>query len=142
MCHLYRSGHRQVLLAPRGRVLAVGCPVLSRAQEDAMANLGTDDPVIARFRAALDSAFGERIERVVLYGSRARGDARPDSDYDVAVFLRDMDDRWPEMKRLADISTEILIDTDEFVHAMPFRAGAWNERTPLMREIRIEGIDL
>ena len=107
-----------------------------------MANERTDDPVIARFRAALDSAFGDRIERVVLYGSRARGDAGSDSDYDVAVFLRDMDDRWPEVKRLADISTEILIDTDEFVHAMPFRAGTWNERTPLMREIRIEGIDL
>jgi predicted nucleotidyltransferase len=106
-----------------------------------MANLKTDDPVIARFRTALDSTFGGRIERVVLYGSRARGDAGSDSDYDVAVFLRDMDDRWPEIKRLADISTEILIDTDEFVHAMPFRAGARNERAPLMREIRIEGID-
>jgi predicted nucleotidyltransferase len=103
-------------------------------------NLRTDDPVIARFRVALDSVFGQRIERVVLYGSRARGDSG--SDYDVAVFLRDMDDRWPEMKRLADITTDILIDTNEFVHAMPFRAGAWNERTPLMREIRIEGIDL
>jgi uncharacterized protein len=111
-------------------------------QEDPVANLRTDDPVIARFRAALHSAFGQRIERVVLYGSRARGDSGSDSDYDVAVFLRDMDDRWSEMKRLADISTEILIDTDEFVHAMPFRAGAWNERTPFMREIRIEGIDL
>jgi hypothetical protein len=32
-----------------------------------------------------------------------------------------MDDLWAETKRLADISTEILIDTDEFVHAMPFR---------------------
>ena len=87
-------------------------------------------------------AFGDRIERVVLFGSRGRGDSGPDSDYDVAVFLRDMDDRWAETKQLADISTEILMDTDEFVHAMPFRAGAWNERTPLMREIRIEGVDL
>jgi predicted nucleotidyltransferase len=45
------------------------------------------DPVLRKFRAALDEVYGERIERVVLYGSRARGDARPDSDYDVAVFL-------------------------------------------------------
>ncbi|MGO8801135.1 MAG: nucleotidyltransferase domain-containing protein [Roseiarcus sp.] len=48
------------------------------------------DPVLSRFRAALDEAYGERIERVVLFGSRARGDARPDSDYDVAVFLKDL----------------------------------------------------
>jgi len=43
----------------------------------------TSDPVLTRFRAALDALYGDRIERVVLHGSRARGDARPDSNYDV-----------------------------------------------------------
>jgi predicted nucleotidyltransferase len=60
-----------------------------------------DDPTLARFRAALAEVYGARLERIVLYGSRARGDARPDSDYDVAVFLRDMDDRGRELYRLA-----------------------------------------
>ena len=46
------------------------------------------DPILSRFRAALQEVYGERIERVVLFGSRARGDFQPDSDYDVAVFLR------------------------------------------------------
>jgi uncharacterized protein len=100
------------------------------------------DPVLARFRAALDAMYGNQIERVVLFGSRARGDARPDSDYDVAVFLRDMSDRFAELYRLADLSTDILGDTGEFVHAMPYRAGAYDERTPLMREIRREGVEL
>ncbi len=102
----------------------------------------TDDPVLVRFRRALDEMYGERLERVVLYGSRARGDAGPESDYDVAVFLRDMDDRFAELYRLAELSTEILDDTGEFVHAMAYRAGSYEERTPLMREIRLEGIDL
>lgn len=100
------------------------------------------DSIVARFRTALDAAYGDRLGRVVLYGSRARGDANPDSDYDIAVFLRDMGDRWTEVKRLASIETDILTDTGELVHAMPFRMGAWNDRTPLMREIRIEGIDV
>jgi predicted nucleotidyltransferase len=52
--------------------------------------------------------YGERLERVVLFGSRARGDAHRDSDYDVAVFLRDMADRAAEMNRLADLSTKII----------------------------------
>jgi hypothetical protein len=34
------------------------------------------DPILKRFRAALDVLYGDRIERVVLYGSRARGDAQ------------------------------------------------------------------
>ena len=53
-----------------------------------------DDPILRRFRAALDRLYGDRIERVVLFGSRARGDAREDSDYDVAVFLKRLADRW------------------------------------------------
>jgi len=100
------------------------------------------DPVLARFRSALDGLYGDRIDRVVLFGSRARGDARPDSDYDVAVFLRDLPDRFSELYRLADLSTELIEETGEFVHAMPYAASAYGERTPLMREIRLEGIDL
>ena len=71
----------------------------------------TDDPVIARFRTALRETYGDRLERAVLYGSRARGDARKDSDYDVAVFLRDMDDRGAELYRLADLSeTQVAVE--------------------------------
>ena len=66
-----------------------------------MATILTDDPVLVRFRKALGEIYGDRLERVVLYGSRARGDGRPDSDYDVAVFLRDMNDLGPELHRLA-----------------------------------------
>jgi predicted nucleotidyltransferase len=58
-----------------------------------MAKITPDDPVLSRFRTAPDKAYGGRLERVVLQGSRARGDARPDSDYDVAVFPRDNADR-------------------------------------------------
>ncbi|HJU14922.1 MAG TPA: nucleotidyltransferase domain-containing protein [Stellaceae bacterium] len=102
-----------------------------------------DDPILTRFRAAVTEIYGDRVERVVLFGSRARGDAREDSDYDVAVFLRDYaPGTTTELYRLADLSSAILDDTGQFIHAMPYRAGSYNERTPLMHEIRAEGIDL
>lgn len=100
------------------------------------------DPILSRFRATLDQLYGESLERVVLFGSRARGDAHRDSDYDVAVFLKDLSDRWREINRLAAIETDILAETGAFIHAMPYRAGSYRERTPLMHEIRREGIDL
>jgi len=46
-----------------------------------------NDPILARFRAALENLYGARLDRVVLFGSRARGEGGPASDYDVAVFL-------------------------------------------------------
>src|SRR6266404_9006988 len=96
-----------------------------------------NDPVLRRFRATLDEIYGQRLERVVLYGSRARGDAQDDSDYDVAVFLRDMPDRIAELYRLADLSTAILEDSGAFIHAMAYPAGSYNDpRMPLMYAIR------
>src|SRR5256885_16195843 len=101
---------------------------------------GLDDLILKRFRAAVDEIYGDRIERVVLFGSRARGDAREDSDYDIAVFLNDLTDRWREMHRLAGLGTGILEETGEFVHAMTHRAGFYRERTPLMHADRKDRI--
>ena len=101
--------------------------------------MASQDSVLTRFRSALETLYGDRIERVVLFGSQARGDSRPDSDYDVAVFLKGLDSRWEEADRIADAATQIMDETGAFVHAMPYPAGAWRERTPLMHEIRREG---
>lgn len=101
-----------------------------------------DDPILKRLRRALDELYGARIERVVLFGSRARGDACEDSDYDVAVFLNDLTDRWREFDRLADLRADFLEEADVFIDAKPYPAGAYRDRTALMREIRREGIDL
>jgi predicted nucleotidyltransferase len=105
--------------------------------------MATANPLIlTKFRAALQALYGERIERVVLYGSRARGDARADSDYDIAVFLKDLGDRWNEIDRIVALEGEILDETGAVINALPFGAGSYNERTPLMHEIRLEGIDV
>ena len=102
----------------------------------------TDDPILSRLRRVLDELYGDRIERVVLFGSRARGDACNESDYDVAVFLNNLTDRWRELDLLADVRAEFLEEADVFIDAKPYPAGAYRDRTTLMREIRREGVDL
>jgi predicted nucleotidyltransferase len=107
-----------------------------------MSAIPATDPILARFRRSLNEAYGDRIERVVLFGSRARGEARPDSDYDIAVFIRDPGELWEELGSLSHITTDILNDTGAVISAKPFAAQAWRERTPLMGEIRNDGRDL
>lgn len=50
-----------------------------------------DSVLVDRLRAAADEAFGPRpaVRFVYLFGSRAQGRERPDSDVDIAVVLDD-----------------------------------------------------
>jgi predicted nucleotidyltransferase len=102
----------------------------------------SDDPILPHIRTSLRAIYGDRIERLVLFGSRARGGAHADSDYDIAVFLADLTDCWREFHRLADLRTDFLAETSAFLEARPFRAGSYHDRTPLTHEIRRDGVDL
>lgn len=107
-----------------------------------MSDTITRDPVLRLVRAALDALYGERIERVVLFGSQARGDQTEESDYDIAVFVHGLTDRWAERRRLADLRTRMLDEAGVFVDIKAFPAGSYIDRTSIMREIRLDGLDL
>lgn len=81
--------------------------------------MATIDPVLTRFRSALREVYGERV---VLFGSRVRGDFRQDSDYDIAVFLNGCDDFGREASTLAKIETAILGESGMVINSLPFPA--------------------
>ena len=105
-------------------------------------NSPRNDIVLTRFRTAVTELYGDRVERVVLFGSSARGDANPDSNYDIAVFIKDPATFTDESARLAVITTDVLLETGAVISATPFLAGAHRERTGFMYELREHGLDL
>ena len=90
-----------------------------------------DDPVLKRFRAALDTLYGDRIERVVLFGARRRGGG---------LRLRRGGVSEKPCRPLAGGRPHR--SARHFIHAIPHWAGSYEDRTSLMREIRREGVDL
>lgn len=84
---------------------------------------------------------GITIDKIILYGSHARGKVRPDSDIDVAVVSRDFGkDRTEEGMLLFRIAGEI----DARLEPVPISLKAYNDDTwiPLIYEIRTKGIKL
>ena len=79
----------------------------------------------------------------MLYGSHARGDARPDSDVDVLVVLHGEVEAYTEIKRTGGLALDLLLAYDADVSMQPFSEhDADDLRRPLMRNVRIEGVEL
>src|SRR5690606_32264185 len=75
-----------------------------------------DDAAVERalrsFARAVEGMYGERLRGIYLFGSRARGDHRPESDADVAIVLADGDwQRWEETMRIADLEYDTIVTT-------------------------------
>src|SRR5258706_10109666 len=46
--------------------------------------------LLGELRRRIEARFGDRVEGVTLFGSRARGEGHEDSDLDVLVLVRDL----------------------------------------------------
>ena len=95
--------------------------------------------LIAEFKRRAIAALPGRIAKMVLFGSRARGDAKPDSDWDVAVFLSGRPG-LDELRALSDAAYELLLLTGEFIQPLLLREEQAEEDSLLLRNIRREGV--
>jgi predicted nucleotidyltransferase len=95
------------------------------------------------FRRDVERALPGRVSEVVLFGSRARGDARRDSDYDVAVFVVDLDDRRSVDHLLADVAyPHILAGVHIRPVAVPSGYMEAKPRDALAASIAREGVPI
>jgi predicted nucleotidyltransferase len=75
--------------------------------DDNPADQATWRQVLVEFVAAVRDEFGGAVERVVLYGSRARGDDLPESDVDVIVFLAEGTDLGKARGVMSDLACDV-----------------------------------
>jgi predicted nucleotidyltransferase len=112
-----------------------------------MSDALTADPVLPRLRQELVALYGPLLKKVLLYGSRARGDHEADSDYDVLVVLDGPFDHWAEVGRLAGLSDDILWRTIEdenpvVVSFKPMTPEQFEARTGFLHNVRKDAIPL
>ena len=109
------------------------------------------DPVtqsaLASFKAILTARYGRHLKTLFLFGSRARGDYRPDSDADVAVFLDQVTDPLAEQLDLIDRGYPILLETGVNIQPWVFEQAslgdpARHRAAHLVEAIRRDGLPL
>src|SRR3990172_8891268 len=84
-----------------------------------------DDVILKRFTASLN-AFCPHIRRIVLFGSRARGDERPWADYDVLILVDRRDQSLVD--RIYDAVVEIQADTGCDISLKIVSEAEWDRR--------------
>jgi len=88
-----------------------------------------------------------RLDRAILFGSRARGEHRPDSDADVALILHERGNDGMMLMMLAELAYYAYLDTGILVQLVPISIEDWRNPTAFprpgfLRNVAREGIVL
>lgn len=84
-------------------------------------DLSGEREAAAAFVRHLDGTY--QVSEVILFGSRARADHRPDSDVDIAVVLQGQSGNFLNTKlHMAGIAFDVLMETGLLVQPLPL----WN----------------
>ena len=92
---------------------------------------------------ALHTRYGDRMVKLVLFGSHARDDVDEGSDIDILVVLHGSFSHGEEISWTIDIITELSLKYDTILSLVFMDEHSFNHRNgPLLRNIRREGIPI
>ncbi len=94
-------------------------------------------PVLERFGNRVRARQPEQQIEVMLFGSKARGEDRQDSDLDVLVIVQDED--WRLSDQVYDIATDLLLETGVCISPKIISARQYRllqeEEAPFVRNV-------
>ena len=99
--------------------------------------------ILAELRPALEALYGERLVKLVLFGSQARGEAEPGSDIDVLLVLEGPVQTGKEIARVGEVTANLSLKYDVVISSTFVSVERYaHEQSPLLINVRREGIAL
>lgn len=97
--------------------------------------------ILGEIRERLEELYGERLCRLMLYGSQARGDAEAGSDVDVLVVLAGEVNPSAEIAKASEITASLSLQYDIVISCVYMSEARFQrERSPLLLNVRREGM--
>ncbi|ELS33392.1 MULTISPECIES: nucleotidyltransferase domain-containing protein [Pseudanabaena] len=105
--------------------------------------LNSIQPTLHELKLGLKELYGDRLVKLILFGSHARGEANPDSDIDLLIVLKNNISQFQEILNMSELRVRMLLEHDEIVSIIPMSEEDFHTRNvALLRNIRKEGIEL
>lgn len=102
---------------------------------------GTSATLARRVADDLQNLYGDRLIQVVMYGSRARGDEREESDLDLLIVLDRVDDWSAERDFMDEVIWHHTYDSGVLVSAQPVSREQFdNAGTAFLRNVKADGV--
>lgn len=90
--------------------------------------------------------LGDRLQRIVLYGSYARGEEDKESDLDVMIFVNGSDDDLRQYReQVVDIEVDLSLKYDLVVSIILQAVDEYNKWLPVLpffRNVQEEGVEV
>jgi len=97
--------------------------------------------LINRIKAHLVKMYGQKIRKVILYGSYVRGQATRDSDIDILVLVDKSLNPFEIRESLSDLLFDILLEEGELVSVIAVPEDFFeNYNSPFMMNVKKEGV--
>ena len=97
--------------------------------------------LIGQIKEHLAGMYGEKIRKVILYGSCARGTATSDSDIDILLLVDESLNPFEVRESLSDLLYDILLEEGELVSVMVVGEDLYeNYNSPFMLNVKKEGM--
>lgn len=107
-------------------------------------NDATQREIVANGIDKVLQAASPRKGRAILFGSRARGDARQDSDWDILILLDKDHITDADMDEISYPIRELGWQIDEMINPIMYTTKEWEAKsfTPFYKNVMEEGVVL
>ncbi len=76
--------------------------------------------IVSQFKSAIEQLYGERLSKVILFGSYARGEEKETSDIDFLVVLRDKKiSAFSEIEKINNVIYGMMLKYGKVISFVP-----------------------
>lgn len=97
--------------------------------------------ILTKTQQGIKKIYGEQLDKIVLFGSQARGDAKPDSDIDILIVLKNPFNYSEESERISIFIADLCLEYNVLISCAFATSDLLHHyNNAFFRNIRQEGL--